>query len=55
MGDGANDLLRCVFEVAGLAIGFEPKPGGRALYRDVVVTSMAEARGRCSTRPFTER
>ncbi|MFB1065618.1 phosphoserine phosphatase SerB [Natrinema sp. H-ect4] len=41
MGDGANDLP--MLEVAGLAIGFEPKPAVEP-HCDVVVTSMAEAR-----------
>ncbi|ELY84967.1 phosphoserine phosphatase SerB [Natrinema altunense] len=41
VGDGANDLP--MLEVAGLAIGFEPKPAVEP-HCDVVVTSMAEAR-----------
>jgi phosphoserine phosphatase len=41
MGDGANDLP--MLEVAGLAIGFEPKPAVEP-HCDVAVTSMAEAR-----------
>ncbi|WP_226039778.1 phosphoserine phosphatase SerB [Natrinema sp. DC36] len=41
VGDGANDLP--MLEVAGLAIGFEPKPAVEPNC-DVVVTSMAEAR-----------
>ncbi len=41
IGDGANDLP--MLEVAGLAIGFEPKPAVEP-HCDVVVTSMSEAR-----------
>ncbi|WP_226482115.1 phosphoserine phosphatase SerB [Natrinema amylolyticum] len=41
VGDGANDLP--MLEVAGLAIGFEPKPAVEP-HCDVVVSSMAEAR-----------
>ncbi|ELY65742.1 phosphoserine phosphatase SerB [Natrinema versiforme] len=41
VGDGANDLP--MLEVAGLAIGFEPKPAVEP-HCDIVVTSMAEAR-----------
>ncbi|WP_126663993.1 phosphoserine phosphatase SerB [Haloterrigena salifodinae] len=41
VGDGANDLP--MLEVAGLAVGFEPKPAVEP-HCDVVVTSMAEAR-----------
>ncbi|SEW26950.1 phosphoserine phosphatase SerB [Natrinema salifodinae] len=41
VGDGANDLP--MLEVAGLAIGFDPKPAVEP-HCDVVVTSMAEAR-----------
>ncbi|ELY90549.1 phosphoserine phosphatase SerB [Natrialba hulunbeirensis JCM 10989] len=41
IGDGANDLP--MLEVAGLAIGFEPKPAVEP-HCDVVVSSMAEAR-----------
>ncbi|WP_254521668.1 phosphoserine phosphatase SerB [Natrinema caseinilyticum] len=41
VGDGANDLP--MLQVAGLAIGFEPKPAVEP-HCDVVVTSMAEAR-----------
>ena len=41
IGDGANDLP--MLQVAGLAIGFEPKPAVEP-HCDVVVTSMAEAR-----------
>ncbi len=41
VGDGANDLP--MLEVAGLAIGFEPKPAVEP-HCDVVVTTMAEAR-----------
>ncbi|MFC6719732.1 phosphoserine phosphatase SerB [Natrialbaceae archaeon GCM10025810] len=41
VGDGANDLP--MLEVAGLAIGFDPKPAVEPAC-DVVVTSMAEAR-----------
>ncbi|WP_440766552.1 phosphoserine phosphatase SerB [Natronorubrum sp. DTA7] len=41
IGDGANDLP--MLKVAGLAIGFEPKPAVEP-HCDVVVTSMAEAR-----------
>ncbi|TMT85187.1 phosphoserine phosphatase SerB [Haloterrigena sp. H1] len=41
VGDGANDLP--MLKVAGLAIGFEPKPAVEP-HCDVVVTSMDEAR-----------
>ncbi|SEH17684.1 phosphoserine phosphatase [Natronorubrum sediminis] len=41
VGDGANDLP--MLEVAGLAIGFEPKPAVEP-HCDVVVSTMAEAR-----------
>ncbi|WP_254762494.1 phosphoserine phosphatase SerB [Natrinema marinum] len=41
VGDGANDLP--MLEVAGLAVGFEPKPAVEP-HCDVVVSSMAEAR-----------
>ncbi|MDS0476271.1 phosphoserine phosphatase SerB [Natrinema sp. 1APR25-10V2] len=41
VGDGANDLP--MLEVAGLAIGFEPKPAVEP-HCDVVVTTMTEAR-----------
>ncbi|MCU4926952.1 phosphoserine phosphatase SerB [Halobacteria archaeon AArc-dxtr1] len=41
IGDGANDLP--MLEVAGLAIGFEPKPAVEPEC-DVVATSMAEVR-----------
>ncbi|RQG86714.1 phosphoserine phosphatase SerB [Natrarchaeobius halalkaliphilus] len=41
IGDGANDLP--MLEVAGLAIGFEPKPVVEP-HCDATVTSMAEAR-----------
>jgi len=41
IGDGANDLP--MLEVAGLAVGFDPKPAVEPAC-DVVVTSMAEAR-----------
>ncbi|QSX00675.1 phosphoserine phosphatase SerB [Haloterrigena alkaliphila] len=41
VGDGANDLP--MLEVAGLSIGFEPKPAVEP-HCEVVVTSMAEAR-----------
>ncbi|RQH01184.1 phosphoserine phosphatase SerB [Natrarchaeobius oligotrophus] len=40
IGDGANDLP--MLEVAGLAVGFEPKPAVEP-HCDVVVTTMAEA------------
>ncbi len=39
IGDGANDLP--MLEVAGLAVGYEPKPAVEP-HCDVVVTSMAE-------------
>ncbi|APW97266.1 phosphoserine phosphatase SerB [Halobiforma lacisalsi AJ5] len=42
VGDGANDLP--MLEVAGLSIGFEPKPAVEPAC-DVVVNSMDEARG----------
>ncbi|ADD05459.1 phosphoserine phosphatase [Natrialba magadii ATCC 43099] len=41
IGDGANDLP--MLKVAGLAVGFEPKPAVEP-HCDVVVSSMAEAR-----------
>ena len=41
VGDGANDLP--MLQVAGLAIGFEPKPAVEP-HCEVVVSSMAEAR-----------
>ncbi|ELY55531.1 phosphoserine phosphatase SerB [Natronolimnohabitans innermongolicus] len=41
VGDGANDLP--MLQVAGLSIGFEPKPAVEP-HCEVVVTSMAEAR-----------
>ncbi|WP_339105329.1 phosphoserine phosphatase SerB [Haloterrigena salinisoli] len=41
VGDGANDLP--MLKVAGLAIGFEPKPAVEP-HCDVVVSSMADAR-----------
>ncbi len=41
VGDGANDLP--MLKVAGLAIGFEPKPAVEP-HCDIVVTSMDEAR-----------
>ncbi|GAB3678015.1 phosphoserine phosphatase SerB [Halopiger thermotolerans] len=41
VGDGANDLP--MLKVAGLAIGFDPKPAVEP-HCDVVVTSMADAR-----------
>ncbi|AGB30038.1 HAD-superfamily hydrolase, subfamily IB [Natrinema pellirubrum DSM 15624] len=41
VGDGANDLP--MLEVAGLAIGFEPKPAVEP-HCDTVVSTMAEAR-----------
>ncbi|RQG92985.1 phosphoserine phosphatase SerB [Natrarchaeobius halalkaliphilus] len=41
IGDGANDLP--MLEVAGLSIGFDPKPAVEP-HCEVVVTSMAEAR-----------
>ncbi|WP_114578211.1 phosphoserine phosphatase SerB [Saliphagus sp. LR7] len=41
VGDGANDLP--MLEVAGLAVGFEPKPAVEPAC-DVVVSSMAELR-----------
>ncbi len=41
VGDGANDLP--MLQVAGLAIGFDPKPAVEP-HCDVVVTSMAGTR-----------
>jgi phosphoserine phosphatase len=41
VGDGANDLP--MLEVAGLAIGYEPKPAVEP-HCDVVVDSMRELR-----------
>ncbi|THE65380.1 phosphoserine phosphatase SerB [Salinadaptatus halalkaliphilus] len=41
VGDGANDLP--MLQVAGLAIGFDPKPAVEP-HCDVVVTTMAQAR-----------
>ena len=41
IGDGANDLP--MLEVAGLAVGYEPKPAVEP-HCDIVVTSMAELR-----------
>ncbi|WP_436346364.1 phosphoserine phosphatase SerB [Natronorubrum sp. FCH18a] len=41
VGDGANDLP--MLKVAGLSIGFEPKPAVEP-HCEIVVTSMAEAR-----------
>lgn len=41
IGDGANDLP--MLEVAGLAVGYEPKPAVEP-HCDVLVSSMAELR-----------
>ena len=52
VGDGANDLQ--MLEVAGLAVGFEPKPAVEPSCDDVVSTmgeldSLLEDRGVLST------
>ena len=41
VGDGANDLP--MLEVAGLSVGYEPKPAVKP-HCDIVVESMAELR-----------
>lgn len=52
VGDGSNDLP--MLKVAGLSVGFDPKPVVSP-HCEVVVTSMAELREMLETRGFLER